>query len=81
MSNWHALRRLVATLLTWKRRKPIDIEALRQAEQCIIKMIQKKYLTSEVKQLEDQPQADKRERKLKRSVQFLSLILFFILMV
>jgi len=32
MSNWHILRRLVATLLAWKRRKLIDIEALQQTE-------------------------------------------------
>ena len=47
ISNWHKLKRIVATMLLWKENgKHIDITLLLKAELVIIKFVQKKEFSS-----------------------------------
>ena len=54
-SKWHRMKRIIATILSWRSKTSIDVELLRKAEQAILRMVQRRTFREEIDILTKSP--------------------------
>ena len=54
-SKWYRMKRIVATILSWRSKTPLDVELLQRAERAILRMIQHRAFWEEIDSLTKSP--------------------------
>ena len=69
-SKWYRMKRIVATMLSWRLKSSINVELLRKAEYAIIRMVQLRAFREEIKLLGD---SNRSHRQLKKKSSLIKL--------
>ena len=70
-SKWLRMKRIVATMISWRKRKPINIEDLQTAENAILRLVQARAFQEDIQALQQKNPNMKKNSQLSKLCPFI----------